>query len=35
MLHTSTQNTSAVRLYESLGFRRTREMVAMALQTPD
>ena len=35
MLHASTQNAGAVRLYESLGFRRTREMVAMALQTPD
>ena len=30
MLHASAHNAGAVRLYESLGFRQTRPMVAMA-----
>jgi ribosomal protein S18 acetylase RimI-like enzyme len=35
MLHASAHNASAVRLYESLGFRQTRPMVAMALRAPE
>jgi predicted GNAT family acetyltransferase len=35
MLHASAGNASAVRLYESLGFRTTRPMLAMALRAPD
>jgi ribosomal protein S18 acetylase RimI-like enzyme len=34
MLHAAADNTSAVRLYESLGFRRTRDMVGVALRAP-
>ncbi|MGH8978241.1 MAG: GNAT family N-acetyltransferase [Acidimicrobiia bacterium] len=34
MLHASTGNASAVRLYESLGFRRTYAIKAMALRVP-
>jgi predicted GNAT family acetyltransferase len=35
MLHASALNAAAVRLYESLGFRQARPMVAMALRAPD
>ena len=35
MLHASAHNAGAVRLYESLGFRQTRPMVAMALRAPE
>jgi GNAT superfamily N-acetyltransferase len=35
MLHAATNNETAVRLYRSLGFRRTRDMVGVQLRAPD
>jgi ribosomal protein S18 acetylase RimI-like enzyme len=35
MMHASADNTNAIRLYESLGFRRWRTMTFKAVQVPD